>query len=220
MRRRLRQRHEKTMRTFIVSLVATLLAPAAAMAQHIELQPFVGLRFGGGFTVQQTVPGGQRPVTFTFDDGLTWGGTVGFALWERAVVEFLFSRHETALRAEPLNAGKELLFNAAATQYGGNVLIYWADTGVAIRPYIMLGASATSIAPDVDVDGVTKGSFSFGGGVTAFVSPGLGLRVQLRYTPTYVTQTPELLCGSSCFHLDVANYMHQGELAAGVVFRF
>jgi len=208
------------MRIVIAVLAASLCGPSLAFAQHIELQPFVGLRFGGGFAVQQTIPGGQRPVDLTFDSGVAWGATVGFALWERAEVEFLFSRHQSALNAEPLSAGQERLFGASATQYHGNVLIYWADTGMALRPYIMFGVGATSIAPEADVDGVTKGSFSLGAGLKAFVNPSLGFRAQLRYTPTHVTDTPELLCGVYCFYVDVADYMHQGELTAGVVFRF
>jgi hypothetical protein len=48
------------MLTRIGVLILVVVSATSVSAHVIEIQPFAGGRFGGGFTVQERVPGGYR----------------------------------------------------------------------------------------------------------------------------------------------------------------
>ena len=206
----------------IVSLPLIFATPAVAQVA-VEIQPFVGGRFGGGFTVdEQIAGGGTRPVDINVASGFAWGLTLGFLVGDRAEFEFLWSRQESAISAESIAVPKTTLFDAAVSQYHGNVLFHFVPRDSPFRPYFLFGLGATGVDPDSDLDGVTKFSFGFGGGIKAYFSENVGGRVQLRWTPTYVSSQPELFCDIFlfCYAVNVADYLNQGELTAGLTFRF
>jgi opacity protein-like surface antigen len=206
-------------------LAAMILVTCAesARAQRVEVQPFVGARFGGGFTVDEPIPGGTRPVDLNIESGLAWGLTVGVDVTESAGVEFMWSRQESSMSAESAAVPKTKLFDASVAQYHGNMLVYFSDRDVKTRPYFLVGFGATNFDPAQEgVDGATKFSFGLGAGVKVNFSPRLGARAQFRWTPTYVSTSNELFCDAFgfCYVIGVADYLNQGEVTGGITFRF
>ena len=124
------------MLTRIGVLMIVVLTATGVNAQVIEIQPFAGVRFGGGFTVRGSVPGGDRDVAINFEPGLTWGATFGFFLGDLAEVEFLWSRQESAIAAAPTAASKTTLFDVSMSQYHGNLLFHFFPRDSRMRPYI------------------------------------------------------------------------------------
>jgi opacity protein-like surface antigen len=195
---------------------------AELRAQRVEIQPFVGTRFGGSFSVEEPIPGGTRPADINLDAGLAWGATLGVAVSERLDVEFLWSRQESHLSADTFEGHIDLV-DAAVSQYHGNVLFHFADREARFRPYVLFGLGATSLDPDAPgVDGATKFSYAAGGGVKFDVSKHVGIRLQGRFTATYLKDEPALFCDlfGFCYVLSAAQYGNQGEFTAGVMFRF
>jgi opacity protein-like surface antigen len=191
-------------------------------AQRVDIQPFVGTRFGGGFTVAENIPGAPRPVDLNIESGLAWGGTVGIEFADVWAVEFLWSRQESALSGETPGLPKTDIFNMTVSQFHGNALIHAGDDEDSrLRPYILFGLGATYFDPDLaDVDGLTKFSFGLGGGVKSYLTSHAGFRAQFRWTPTYITSTPGVFCSFYCYAVDVADYANQMEVTAGVTLRF
>ena len=127
------------LRRFIAIVSFPLLFAAPAAAQVVELQPFVGGRFGGGFTVNETIPGGTQPVDINIESGFSWGGTFSLLAGDRAEFEFLYSRQESAISAESVAVPKTTLFDASVAQYHGNVLFHFLPRDSRLRPYLPSG---------------------------------------------------------------------------------
>jgi hypothetical protein len=190
-------------------------------AQTVEVQPFVGYRFGGGFTVNENLVTGLRPIDLNIETGLSWGGTVGVLFADVWGVEFMWNRQESALSAEATLVPKTDLFDMAVTQYHGNVLIFGTDEETGLRPYVLFGLGATTFDPDfADADSLTKFSFGLGGGITSYFGRHAGVRAQFRWTPTYISSSPGVFCNFYCYAVDVADYANQFEVTAGVTFKF
>jgi len=174
------------------------------------------VRFGGGFEADnaQLAP---DTLDINIASGLTWGGTFGVDVTQQVQLEFMYSRQESALELD----GGEKLFDAAVTQYHGNVLVHFGDPS-RVRPYLIFGAGATQLSPDADLEGVTKFSYTVGAGAKIPVNEHAGARVQFRLTPTYVSEEAALFCDifGFCYVVGVADYAYQWELTGGVTFRF
>lgn len=204
--------------SFVFALLAVLAVAGDVQAQRVELQPFVGARFGGGFSVDNPDLGPDT-LDINIASGFTWGGTVGFDVTDRVQVEFMYSRQESTLSFKD---GPDL-FDASLAQYHGNVLIHFMARDARVRPYILFGLGATNLDPDQEgLEGATKFSFGVGGGLKLFIRNNVGARVQLRLTPTYVSDETALFCDAFgfCYLVEVADYLYQGEFTAGVTFRF
>jgi hypothetical protein len=98
-----------------------------------------------------------------------------------------------------------------------------------VRPYVFggLGATVYGFAPigNFDVDGSTRFSTTWGGGVKVFPTPSLGFKATARWTPTYIKSDPAgIWCSPyypfGCWVVGDPDYSNQGEFSAGVVFRF
>ncbi len=210
-------------RRIILAALITVAAATPVTAQRFEAQPFVGVRWGGAFSVDETIPGGFQETEINPDAGFAWGATLGLNVTDNFGLEFLWSRQSSAINAEPLNASQIFLFDASISQYQGNMLFNLRDPDSRLRPFFLLGLGATNVDPDQEgVDGVVKFSWSLGGGVRTYFSERVGVRAQLRWTPTYVTSEPALFCDvfGFCYVVDEADYANQGEFTTGVIFRF
>ena len=78
---------------------------------------------------------------------------------------------------------------------------------------------------DRDIESTTKFSTTWGGGVKAYPSPNVGIKVMGRWTPTYIKSDPGgIWCSPywpwGCYVLEETDYSNQFELSGGVSFRF
>jgi hypothetical protein len=193
----------------------------ALQAQRVEVQPFVGYRFGGGFDVGQNTPEGTRPIALNIESGFTWGGTVGVLFADVWEAEFMWSRQDSALSAETIGFPKTTLFNMNVNQFQGNVLIHIADSDAKLIPYVVFGLGTTVFDPDVEgLGSLTKFSYGLGLGIKAYLTDHAGIRTQFRFTPTYIDTTPGIFCDLFCYVVDVADWTNQFEFTVGASLRF
>jgi len=168
------------MRTRWLALALWLMAPAPAAAEW-QVRPFIGFTFGGATTfVDPEVAIGTQNVVVGISGG--WLGEV-FG------IEADFGRAPGFLQRD--DAAEEVrLVSSGVTTLTGNVVVALPRrlAGYGLRPYFSGGAGLTHI----DVVGRfqiveihrTLPSLSLGGGVTGFLTNGVGLNWDIRRLST------------------------------------
>jgi opacity protein-like surface antigen len=184
---------------FIVGGVATV------EAGEIELSPFAGVRIGGQF-VTDTTPS----ITLNLQDSLTYGLALGYNVTPEFHLEFMWSRQDSKLTGAGLT-----LFDMFVDQYHFNFLYVFNYTGDRIRPFFFGGLGWTYFNPRTNINGSSRFSFSFGAGVKIYLAKFLGIRLQGKYTPTYITSDDYVICYAS-----YGRYISQWEFTGGLIFRF
>jgi len=211
------------MRTRVIVVTALLLLVQIGHlhAQLVEVQPFIGYRFGGGFTVSQTTSEGPRGIDLNIESGYTWGATVGVLFADVWEAEFMWSRQDSELSAETLGFPKTNLFSMNVNQFHGNVLIHIADADASLIPYVLFGLGTTVFDPDLEgLGSVTKFSYGLGLGIKGYFTDHAGIRAQFRFTPTYIDTTPGIFCDLFCYIVETADWTNQFEFTVGASLRF
>ncbi len=208
-----------------VALVGLLASPAFAQSRF-EASGFFGYTFSEGISFNGAAINGsvysRVDPAASYSLGLTFGGYVT----EQAEIEFLWSRQPSTL--EVTGNGPTLSADMSVVNYHANFVYNFGTEDMATRPFISGAIGATTYGDAVfqngTLPGVTKFSWSLGGGVKLFPSPHAGVKIMARWVPTYINASgyggwwcdPFYGCGA------VANvhYSHQFELSGGVVARF
>ena len=187
-------------------------AAAPLRAQGVEVAPFGGVRFGGGFF--ETLSG--RPIDT--DGGPAVGLTVDIPLSGGLQLEAAFShqRADIPVAGQPFGPTARARFTVDHWQAGG---LQEYGYGRA-RPFVtgVLGLTRYASAADSEVR-FTAGA---GGGVKLFPVPHLGVRLDGRVFATFIdADGTRLACvDQRCLvglHLNMA---WQAEFTAGLVVRF
>ncbi len=198
-----------------------LIFSAAGWAQRVEVTPFVGYKVGGDVPVEPE----RNDIdvkTIRFDDSVSAGVTVGFNVTEHFGLEFLWNRQPT--KATGLLSGGGVFPTKADVdldQYHGNFVYNFRDGDSKLRPFLLFGLGATRAAASDSSE--TRFSFGVGGGAKYFFHPNMGLRLQARWTPTYLYSTAGgVWCDwwGWCWVMPNDHYMNQGDFTAGWIFRF
>jgi hypothetical protein len=185
---------------------------ARAQTQAVEIAPFGGYRFGGGF--YEVLSGRAVDV----DGAPSLGVVLNLPFRDDLLVEGLFTRTEAEFRLpRDLDAGQ--------TTYRVTV-DHWQAGGLRdirpgrTRPFLtgMLGLTRYASAGQNEV----RFSFAAGGGVRLFPTPHLGARLEGRLFGTIVDASGDALActpGVCIGSIDVS-VIWQAEFAAGLVLRF
>ena len=115
--------------------------------------------------------------------------------------------------------------------YHGYLAYNFGDPDAAVRPYVLGGLGATQYGTldvnvggiDRSVDGDTQFSSTWALGVKLFPSPRFGLRLEGRWTPTYIkSDAAGWWCDPfwGCYVVGSAQYSNQFELSGGITLRF
>jgi hypothetical protein len=196
-----------------LTVAACLLGNAAmTAAQNVEVAPFVGYRFGGGFfellTGQPVDLDGARSVGVALDVPLSNG----------LQVEGLFT-HQHAhvlVPARNLRPAESWPISVDHWQAGG---LQEYDFG-RLRPFLTgtLGLTRFAATDDSEIR-FTAGA---GGGVKLFPTRHVGVRLDGRVFATFVDADAQIaICSSGgCFVRFYADIVWQADFTAGVVFRF
>lgn len=206
---------KRTKILFVVLLIAVV--SKAAEAQQFEFMSFAGVRTGGHFSVS-----GEGIVNFSFKDELTYGLTLGIVTRSNLQVEFMWSREDSLLRASLLGGTEVELFDVHVDQYHVSLLILLKNGISKFQPYLLVGLGATYFDPEPDISGETRFSWSVGGGLKMMFREVIGLRLQAKWSPTYINTNNYLFCDywGYCAVIPLNQYMDQGEFIAGLFFRF
>jgi len=210
-----------------------LLAGPLAWAQdaRVEIGGTAGWTFsdGVGGANAVVVPGVGTFTRIDPKDAFSWGLRIGFMLSENLEVGGLFNQQSTSLElggTTTVKLGDEKLYN-----YHGYVAYNFGDTRAKARPYVLGGLGATqfgSVAVNVggqqrDIGGNTKLSTTWALGVKVYPGRNVGLRLEARWTPTYIkSDAAGWWCDPywGCYVVANAQYANQIELSGGINFRF
>ena len=211
------------LRKTILTAMALGLVAVTARAQEprVEISGTAGWTFSDGVNV-----GGidDSPIRVDPKDAFSWGARLGFNLNENTEVGFLFNMQDTDLEASGLvnRSVPQTIYN-----YHGYFAYNFGDTDAAVRPYFLGGLGATQYG-SLDtaagsIGGETQFSSTWALGLKMMPSPRFGIRLETRWTPTYIKTDPEgYWCDPywGCFTVADAEYANQYELSAGITLRF
>ena len=220
-------------RKTILTTMMVALAAAAAWAQdpRVEISGTAGWTFSDGVGGQTAV---NVPGVGTFDsigpkDAFSWGARLGFNVTPNVEVGFLFNQQST--KYELGGTSNVDLADVSVYNYHGYFAYNFGDSDAKVRPYVLGGLGATQFGSvSVTAGGVTKDlggntqfSSTWAAGVKLFPSPKFGLRLEARWTPTYIKSDSEgWWCDPywGCYVVSDAQYANQFELSGGITLRF
>ena len=202
-------------------LVALAAATVSAQDPRVELSGTLGWTFSDGVNVGSI---DDSPIQVGPKDAFSWGARLGFNLSPNAEIGFLFASQATDLEASGI---VNLSVPQTVYNYHGYFAYNFGDTDAAARPYILGGLGATQYGsldtPLGEVGGETQFSSTWAVGLKMFPSPKFGLRLEARWTPTYIKTDPEgYWCDPywGCYTVGDAEFSNQYELSGGIIIRF
>jgi len=202
--------------------VLALLAGLAAMPQpglaqawpplEVEITPFVGYQSSLEFKEEGT--GNVLELEETDNLGLF----LDFTLTPDTQLEFLYLKSSKA-PLRPDMGGAALADIGVEYLHVGGLLLFSQDK---LRPYIGGGLGATHFSPDAPgMDGDTRFSLSFGGGVKYFLARNIGFRLDARAFLTQTDSDSAAFCvnGVCRIHYD-GDFITQYTVSAGIIVGF
>jgi len=209
-------------KTILTALVAALGAlPAAAQDSRVELSATAGWTFSDGVNVGTF---DESPIQIGPKDAFSWGARLGFNVTPNTEIGFLFGSQATDLEATGVVSRTipQTVYN-----YHGYFAYSFGDEDATARPYFLGGLGATQYGsldtPAGSIGGETQFSSTWGLGLKVFPSPKFGLRLETRWTPTYIKTDPEgYWCDPywGCYTVGEAEFSNQFELSGGIIIRF
>ena len=209
-------------KTILTAMLAALgAATVSAQDPRVEISGTAGWTFSDGVNVGAI---DDSPIRVDPKDAFSWGARLGFNLTPNTEIGFLFASQATDLEASGIvNASVgQTIYN-----YHGYFAYNFGDTDAAARPYILGGLGATQYGsldtPLGEVGGETQFSSTWAVGLKMFPSPKFGLRLEARWTPTYIKTDPEgYWCDPywGCYTVGDAEFSNQYELSGGIIIRF
>ncbi len=242
-------------KVIIFSMIVLLLGTAAlAQDTKFEIAPLFGYSsssgvdmkpqdLGTGLTINRVSPKSSFSWGFNFDYFFTENISAGF-LWSqqlskvRAATQLVLPA--PAVVPTPVPGDKDIA-NLNVYTYHGIVTYNFGGHDARIRPFVFGGLGATQYSPgalkpevvplqngstgNVELNGFSRFSTTWGGGIKAFVSPHVGFRFTARWTPTYIkSEATGIWCSPywpwGCYLVGSDQYSHQGDFSGGIVLRF
>lgn len=189
-----------------VGVGGTAWAQMPQRQSQVELAPFAGFQYGGGFT---TAAG--RSVSL--DAGLDYGGALDIRVGQTWFLEALYSRQQSALGSDssPFEVNVERMMGGLAEERGDGPTKYF---GV-----ILLGA--TRFSPRLGgFDSSSHFTVALGLGFKQMFSRNLGFRAEARGFYVRTESGSGLVCSGGCLFVFNSSGLWQGDFAGGLVFAF
>jgi hypothetical protein len=202
-----------TSRLRALIVAAGLLGHAAvASAQHVEIAPFVGYRFGGGFF--EVVTG--SPVDL--DGALSLGVVLDVPLSNGVQIEGLFTHQHAHVLVPARGSRPAASWPISVDHWQAGALQEYGRGR--LRPFLAgtVGLTRFAAADDSEIR-FTAGA---GGGVKVFPSRHVGVRLDGRVYATFLDADARFgVCSSGgCFVSFYADVLWQADFTAGIIFRF
>lgn len=207
-------------------------ASTAAAQGRVEISGWGGYTLSEGINVNPNTAAGILVREVNPTSGPSYGVSFNVAVDDdgNMMVGFLWDQQESNLELKGTGGlGKTNVADLKVRNYHGIFTYNFGDSRDAMRPYIMGGLGVTQYSPgdimNISIDGSTKFSSTWGGGVKFFASDNIGINVGARWTPTYIKSDPGgIWCSpywaGGCWQLSDPDYANQLEFTGGVTFRF
>lgn len=203
----------------LVALFAAGAAAAPARAQGVvEITPYYGYRFGGGFN---DINGSGD---LEIQDGDAYGLILSFNVNPNAQIDLQYSHQTTELDGGGggfLSGSKITDLDVDLWQVGGNFT--GGHPKDPVRGFVGFSVGVTDFQPEGSgLEGDSQFSFTFYGGAKIGLAKHLGLRLQGQWISTYISSSDHVFCDpfGFCYVATTSDYMSQFELAAGLTFKF
>jgi hypothetical protein len=205
--------------------------PAWAQDHRVEISGNAGWTFSDGVSSDTGVLALDGNLYNRVDpkDSFSWNFTAGLFFTENWEIEFLYGQQQSKL---VFGGTRELeLGDFKIKNYHGVFSYNFGEASAKARPFIFLGAGATNYpglsftrlnGQPGEIGGNSKFSGTFGLGVKVYAR-NVGLRLQGRWTPTYIKSDSEgYWCDPywGCYVVGNAQYSNQFELTGGLTLRF
>jgi outer membrane protein W len=163
-------------------------------------------------------------------DSFSYGFGLGFLLSPHWELEFLWNRQSSKLEVGGTSTLE--IGDLDVDNYHGVVSYNFGDSRAYTRPYIGVGAGATHYGAvgftgfdggSREIGGQTKFSPTFAAGLKLFAGGSTGLRLGVRWTPTYIkTDATGFWCDPyfGCYVVGDSQYSNQFEFSGGLIIRF
>lgn len=196
------------LRSIAAALSVALLSTAVVPAASVELTPFWGYRFGGEL----------EDVDLEATDSDSYGIVFDLAVDRYNAFEFLWSRQDTAFEFNDFVGGVEREIGITIDHYQFGWLVQGGDEK--IKPFFTFHLGWGDFDPDRG-NGETEFNWSLGGGAKVFFNDQLGMRLGVRWTPTYVDSDPAYFCDAFgfCYSVSDYDYFNQVEMSVGLIIR-
>src|SRR5262245_1003442 len=183
----------------VLGALVSVAGVAQAQDHKGEISGNVGWTFSDGVTGNGILAGdGNVYNEINPKDSFSWGLTLGFFFTENSELEFIYDQQQSTLEAKGTTTREIGDFNIK--NYHGVYAYNFGTADSPTRPFIFLGAGATSYpglsftgidGSSREIGGNTKFSGTFGLGVKVYPGSNVGLRLQARWTPTYIKSDSE-----------------------------
>jgi opacity protein-like surface antigen len=238
-------------RTGVLLITFAILSASGVMAQDKkwEISGKFGYTLSEGVDVNHlAVPGtNQEAVRISPKSGLSWGLQVDYLAYEHVSFGFLWDQQfsklvlntqdivPTPADVVQIPAGDHEIADMKNYNYYGVATYNFGGRDSRFRPFFFGGLGVVNYNPGEliqrpvpasgtsEPDSATRFSSTWGGGIKAYLSPNIGVRVGVRWTPAHVSSQPVgFFCDEQwgCAVSVTNQYSHQFVMNGGLSFRF
>ena len=210
-------------RLLVTCALAAACSAAWADDRKIEISGTAGWTFSDGVNVGSI---DDSPITIGPKDAFSWGARIGFMVTPNVEIGGLFNLQSTDFEVEGF--GLSATVSQKVYNYHGYLAYNFGESDASVRPYLLGGLGATQYGGLDTAVGTTSGETQFSttwaAGLKIFPGSGkFGIRLEGRWTPTYIKSDPEgYWCDPywGCYTVADAEYSNQFELSGGITLRF
>jgi hypothetical protein len=200
-------------RTFVLAFLGVALTSANPLAAEVEVTPFLGYQFGGGFET--------REGDLDIDPNANLGLVVSLRTRHDGLVEVLYSRQATSMELPGiLDSGEILDLTVEYLHFGG----LWEISMDQKRPFLGLTVGGTRLDPkSAGVDDEWAFSAGISGGLKYFFTERWALRVEGRGLMSFFNSSGVIFCGfppGQCGIGVTGSNFVQFDFLAGLTVRF
>jgi len=216
----------------LTSFAALMAATAQAQDHRVEIGAVAGWTASDGVSGPGIIAGdGNAYNSIEPKDAFSYGVDIGFFLTEHWEIGGLFDQQKSKLQITgPSNTIE--IGDMSVDNYHGIITYNFGDSSSKARFYVLGGAGATHygsvpfttlLGQSRETNGHTQFSTTWGAGAKLYPGHNVGLKLGVRWTPTYVkSDYAGWWCDPywGCYVTTNAQYSNQFEFSGGLSFRF
>lgn len=202
--------------------VTCLTVVSSTFAQKVELTGLVGWQLNGSADLSTSLLH-----KLDVQNSRNYLVSVGYWFDAHYAIELQWNHMRADTAAQPRTGGSDIkLFILNQNQYTGNILYQYKSEESRLRPFFFVGFGASTLSTNrASVNGATRFAYALGGGAKYNLTKHLGLRGQVKYSPTYLSTSGGggYWCSpiwGGCWAGGDSQNLHEFDVTGGITFRF